>query len=76
MIGNKKMTLATFALALSAMSMAQSRKVINLPSWDFSRDGKLIIFRLCAIVIVERAKAKVANVKFLCPIITIYINNV
>ena len=40
MIGYKKMTLATFALALSAMSMAQSRKVINLPSWDFSRDGK------------------------------------
>lgn len=40
MIGQKKLTLATFALALSAMTMAQSRKVINLPSWDFSRDGK------------------------------------
>ena len=34
------MTLATFALALSAMTMAQSRKVITLSSWDFSRDGK------------------------------------
>ena len=40
MIGQKKLTLATFALALSAMTMAQSRKIINLPSWDFSRDGK------------------------------------
>ena len=40
MIGQKKLTLATFALALSAMTMAQSRKVITLSSWDFSRDGK------------------------------------
>ena len=30
----------TFALALSSVCQAQSRKVINLPSWDFSRDGK------------------------------------
>ena len=30
----------TLALALSTMCQAQSRKVINLPSWDFSRDGK------------------------------------
>ena len=28
------------ALALSSVCQAQSRKVINLPSWDFSRDGK------------------------------------
>ena len=31
----------TFALALSSVCQAQSRKVINLPSWDFSRDGKV-----------------------------------
>ena len=30
----------TLALALSTMCQAQSRKIINLPSWDFSRDGK------------------------------------
>ncbi|HCD66779.1 MAG TPA: beta-galactosidase [Prevotella sp.] len=30
----------TLALALSTLCQAQSRKVINLPSWDFSRDGK------------------------------------
>ena len=30
----------TLALALTTMCQAQSRKVINLPSWDFSRDGK------------------------------------
>ncbi len=28
-------------LALQTTGMAQSRKVINLPSWDFSRDGKV-----------------------------------
>ena len=31
----------TLAMALSTMCQAQSRKVINLPSWDFSRDGKV-----------------------------------
>ena len=36
----KILTTAAFALALSVMCQAQSRKVINLPSWDFSRDGK------------------------------------
>lgn len=30
----------TLVLALSSVCQAQSRKVINLPSWDFSRDGK------------------------------------
>ena len=30
----------SLALALSTMCQAQSRKIINLPSWDFSRDGK------------------------------------
>lgn len=30
----------TLALALSSVCQAQSRKVINLPSWDFSRDGR------------------------------------
>ena len=40
MIGNKKITIVAFALSLSMMCQAQSRKVINLPSWDFSRDGK------------------------------------
>ena len=29
----------TLALAFSTMCQAQSRKIINLPSWDFSRDG-------------------------------------
>ena len=36
----KSITFMTLALALSTMCQAQSRKVINLPSWDFSRDGK------------------------------------
>lgn len=40
MVVNKFLATTAFALALSAMSMAQSRKIINLPSWDFSRDGK------------------------------------
>ena len=31
---------AAFAFALQTVGVAQSRKVINLPSWDFSRDGK------------------------------------
>ena len=31
----------SLALALSTMCQAQSRKIINLPSWDFSRDGKV-----------------------------------
>lgn len=31
----------TLALALSTMCQAQSRKIITLPSWDFSRDGKV-----------------------------------
>ena len=30
----------SLALALSIACQAQSRKIINLPSWDFSRDGK------------------------------------
>ena len=30
----------TLALVLTTLCQAQSRKVINLPSWDFSRDGK------------------------------------
>ena len=36
----RSITFMTLALALSALCQAQSRKVINLPSWDFSRDGK------------------------------------
>ena len=36
----KSITFMTLALALSTLCQAQSRKVINLPSWDFSRDGK------------------------------------
>ena len=40
MIGNKKITIVAFALSLSMMCQAQSRKVINLPSWEFSRDGE------------------------------------
>lgn len=36
----KSITFMTLALALSTMCQAQSRKIINLPSWDFSRDGK------------------------------------
>ena len=35
----KSITFMTLALAFSTMCQAQSRKVINLPSWDFSRDG-------------------------------------
>lgn len=35
----KSITFMTLALALSTMCQAQSRKVINLPSWNFSRDG-------------------------------------
>ena len=35
----KSITFMTLALALSTMCQAQSRKIINLPSWDFSRDG-------------------------------------
>lgn len=30
----------TLALALTTLCQAQSRKVITLSSWDFSRDGK------------------------------------
>ena len=37
---NKVISFMTLALALSTLCQAQSRKVINLPSWDFSRDGK------------------------------------
>ena len=37
----KSITFMTLALALSNMCQAQSRKIINLPSWDFSRDGKV-----------------------------------
>ena len=36
----RSITFMTLALALSTLCQAQSRKVINLPSWDFSRDGK------------------------------------
>ena len=36
----RSITFMSLALALSTMCQAQSRKVINLPSWDFSRDGK------------------------------------
>jgi len=36
----KSITFMSLALALSTMCQAQSRKIINLPSWDFSRDGK------------------------------------
>lgn len=35
----KSITFMTLALAFSTMCQAQSRKIINLPSWDFSRDG-------------------------------------
>ena len=37
----KSITFMTLALALSTMCQAQIRKIINLPSWDFSRDGKV-----------------------------------
>ena len=36
----KSIAFMTLALALSSVCQAQSRKIINLPSWDFSRDGK------------------------------------
>ena len=36
----KSITFVSLALALSTMCQAQSRKIIHLPSWDFSRDGK------------------------------------
>ena len=36
----RSITFVSLALALSTMCQAQSRKVINLPSWNFSRDGK------------------------------------
>ena len=36
----RSITFVSLALALSTICQAQSRKVINLPSWDFSRDGK------------------------------------
>ena len=37
----KSITFMSLALAFSTMCHAQSRKIINLPSWDFSRDGKV-----------------------------------
>ena len=37
----RSITFVSLALALSTMCQAQSRKIINLPSWDFSRDGKV-----------------------------------
>jgi beta-galactosidase len=37
----KSITFMTLALAFSTMCQAQIRKIINLPSWDFSRDGKV-----------------------------------
>ena len=37
----RSITFVSLALALFTMCQAQSRKVINLPSWDFSRDGKV-----------------------------------
>ena len=37
---NKVISFMTIALTFSILCQAQSRKVINLPSWDFSRDGK------------------------------------
>ena len=36
----RSITFMTLALILTTLCQAQSRKVINLPSWDFSRDGK------------------------------------
>ena len=35
----RSITFMSLALALSSVCQAQSRKFINLPSWDFSRDG-------------------------------------
>ena len=37
----RSITFVSLALVFSTMCQAQSRKVINLPSWDFSRDGKV-----------------------------------
>ena len=37
----RSITFVSLALALSTMCQAQSRKVIHLPSWDFSRDGNV-----------------------------------
>ncbi len=37
----RSITFMTLALALTTLCQAQSRKIINLPSWDFSRDGKV-----------------------------------
>ena len=37
----KSITFMTLALAFSTRCQAQSRNIINLPSWDFSRDGKV-----------------------------------
>ena len=37
----KSIIFMSLALAFSTMCQAQSRKVITLPSWDFSRDGKV-----------------------------------
>lgn len=36
----RSITFMTLALVLTTLCQAQSKKVINLPSWDFSRDGK------------------------------------
>ena len=36
----RSITFVSLALVFSTMCQAQSRKIINLPSWDFSRDGK------------------------------------
>ena len=36
----KKSIVVAWALALSTMCIAEQRKVINLPSWEFSRDGQ------------------------------------
>ena len=36
----RSITFMSLALAFSTMCQAQNRKIINLPSWDFSRDGK------------------------------------
>lgn len=37
----RSITFMSLALALITLCQAQSRKIINLPSWDFSRDGKV-----------------------------------
>ena len=36
----KTIAMSVLAFALSVVSLAQSRKVVNLPLWEFSRDGK------------------------------------